>query len=141
MCGLARGYGFWSPSVDAILPIRVFIRFGLEGVALFLCQRGAGTRAVQWALQCAAGWCALLYLMEVLSWWNLGDINDHTAATTRSQIWIMAEESLVMIFYFVMWLFPSRLLYRRPALYPYARGLAIYQVCYCDCCHWVCMTN
>lgn len=128
MCGLGRGFDLWSPSVDAILPIRVFIRFGLEGVALFLCQRGAGTRAVKLSLQLALVWTFLLYIYEVVAWWSLGDYDVHTPASTASQLWVLGQESMVMIFYLVLWLWPSRLLFRRPALRPYARGLAIYQL-------------
>jgi hypothetical protein len=90
-------------------------------VALLLLQQSAGTRVMFRCLVYSLVWGALVGIFTVCLPIGLADGDTKTSAYRGAQVGV---ESVLFVFYMIIGFVPKRWLFRRPALYLFARYFA-----------------
>ena len=121
-------YLFFSYAIDdqhsnASIVIFSFIwgiqHFLLEGVAFLLMGKGLGLNSAKVALMYALVWGAITTVIQ-------GLINSN--ANVLSFAITLAWETILFIFYLLLWVTPQKHLFRRPAVILYARFWTIFRL-------------
>jgi len=84
----------------------------IEGIAFLLMQKGCGDRAASTALWLTLRWALFILVLRFFIYWKQGDVGDALE---------LFMDMVILVFYLSLWLCPSRLLFRRPAVFLYAR--------------------
>jgi hypothetical protein len=90
----------------------------IEGIAFLLMQKGCGKYAAIIALRWTAVWSILILTMTFTIYRYEGYIGDAIE---------LFLDLLIFILYIILWLAPQRFLFRRPAVYIYARFWAYFR--------------
>lgn len=118
-CAFQAGVNIGVPFVPhKVVYISLFaVGYGLshmvfEGISFMLCCNGVGQRATVNSTQLALLWGVVTTVMQAVIMHCWGTI----VALVASSSW----NGLVLVYYASLWLVPSRVLFRRPALVRYA---------------------
>lgn len=99
-----------------------FQHFVLEGIAFILMQYGCGFQAGRKAGVLAFCWAIVTFLIEFF-YFRYGASTIPGAFNT---LWVCVQA----IFYLCLWLVPEKYIFRRPALYPYAKFWGLFRLLY-----------
>ena len=96
-----------------------------EGIAILLMQKGCGVYAASKAAKLALIWgaCAFVIVFVIYS--------DNELSPYAFVFW----NACIVVIYSVLWLLPSNLLFRRPALYIYSKIFLGYRICKFSSCY------
>jgi hypothetical protein len=97
----------------------------IDGVAFLLLQRGCGKNAARTALKYGLMWGSVIF---VFGFSFLATAGNRSEAYS---IYNALKDFSTFLFYFVLWITPQDLLYRRPSLIFYSQFWAIYRLCSC----------
>ena len=92
----------------------------LEGTAFLLCQHGAGIRSFARAALLGGLWGVVTALV-VGSYFSTWDEPIQSVSVTAMFVW----EAVLVLLYAVLWAAPRKLIYKRPALLPYAQYCSV----------------
>lgn len=84
----------------------------IEGIAFLLMQKGCGQYAARTALWWTFSWSIFIFIFRFIIYWQQGTIGDTLE---------LFVDVVIFLFYISLWLCPEKLLFRRPAVYVYAR--------------------
>jgi hypothetical protein len=117
LCGFDDMFGFNNRQVEVVIIKWAFYRVVSESLAIFLTHNGIGLKPLKSSIRFGLSWSLLSSILLVTLYRQLG-----WAA------YLLAMISLLLgldIFYLVMWITPTNLLPRRPALRSYSRVYCI----------------
>lgn len=90
----------------------------IEGIAFLLMQKGCGQYAAITAFKWTGLWTCLVFTMTFFIYKYEDDVGDALEVIL---------DLVLFIFYVALWLAPKRILFRRPAVYIYARFWAYFR--------------